>query len=163
MSAARGVLLGVDHGARVIGVACCDAEWLIARPLALIARTTRAADFAKLAALAEKQHAVGVVVGVPILPEGETAQSRTVRRWASRLAAALPLPIYLWDESYSSAEAEEILDQIGAARPERLDGHAAAVILARFIAAHPPERPLPPPLKARSDQSLSSGPATESA
>ncbi|PJF31802.1 MAG: Holliday junction resolvase RuvX [Candidatus Thermofonsia Clade 1 bacterium] len=150
MSGVRGVLLGIDHGERVIGVACCDASWLIARPLAVIERTTRAADFAKIAALAEKQGTVGIVVGVPILPEGETAQSRTVRRWASRLAAALPLPVYLWDESYSSAEADEILDEIGAARPERLDGHAAAVILARFIAAHPPERALPPPIKAQS-------------
>ncbi|MDW8299215.1 MAG: Holliday junction resolvase RuvX [Anaerolineae bacterium] len=151
MSVTRGVLLGIDHGERVIGVACCDASWLIARPLAVIQRTTRAADFAKIAALAQQQRAIGIVVGVPIMPEGETAQSRTVRRWASRLAAAVPLPVYLWDESYSSAEAEEILAEIGAARPERIDGHAAAVVLARFIAAHPPERALPAPLKARAD------------
>lgn len=151
MSMARGVLLGVDHGERVIGVACCDANWLIARPLALIERTTRAADFAKIAALAEKQGAIGVVVGVPIMPEGETARSRTVRRWASRLAAALALPVYLWDESYSSVEANELLTEIGAAQPDRIDGHAAAVILARFITAHPPGCALPPPLKGQAD------------
>ncbi|PJF34453.1 MAG: Holliday junction resolvase RuvX [Candidatus Thermofonsia Clade 1 bacterium] len=150
MSAARGVLLGLDHGERVIGVACCDASWLIARPLAVIQRSTRAADFAKIAALAAQQRAVGVVVGLPILPEGETAQSRTVRRWASRLAAAVPLPVYLWDESYSSAEAQEILSDLGAPQPERVDAHAAAVILWRFIAAHPPERALPVPLRAQS-------------
>lgn len=151
MNAQRGVLLGVDHGERVIGVACCDASWLIARPLAVIERTTRAADFAKIAALAAQQHAVGIVVGVPILPEGETAQSRTVRRWASRLAAAIALPIYLWDESYSSVEAQEILSAPDAPKPERVDAHAAAVILARFIAAHPPERALPLPLNRRAD------------
>jgi putative Holliday junction resolvase len=151
VNAQRGVLLGLDHGERVIGVACCDASWLIARPLAVIQRTTRAADFAKIAALAAQQRAVGIVVGVPILPEGETAQSRTVRRWASRLAAAVALPIYLWDESYSSVEAQEILAAPDAPKPERIDGHAAAVILARFIAAHPPERALPPPLTRRAD------------
>ncbi|MCE7946063.1 MAG: Holliday junction resolvase RuvX [Chloroflexi bacterium CFX4] len=147
MSAVRGVLLGVDHGETVIGVACCDAGWLITRPLALIQRSTRAADFAKIAALAAQHKAIGVVVGVPTLPEGETAQSRSVRRWASRLAAALPLPIYLWDESYSSAEAADLIAELGAAQPARLDDHAAAVILARFIAAHADEQTLPAPLR----------------
>ncbi len=147
MNAPRGVLLGVDHGEAVIGVACCDAAWLITRPLGLIQRSTRAADFTKIAAFAAQHKAIGIVVGVPTLPEGETAQSRSVRRWASRLAAALPLPIYLWDESYSSDESADLIAELGVPLPARLDDHAAAVILARFIAAHIGNQSLPAPLR----------------
>ncbi|GAB4552284.1 MAG: Holliday junction resolvase RuvX [Anaerolineae bacterium] len=155
-SARRGTLLGIDHGGKIIGVSICDASWIITRPIALIERTTREADFAKIAALIAAHQAVGVVVGIPIMPDGtESAQTKRVRRWASRLAAALAadqyVPVYVWDEAYSSFEAGEIAAETstitGEKPPTRDDAQAAALILARFIAAHPPNSALPMPIK----------------
>lgn len=156
-STRRGVFLGIDHGGKVIGVALCDASWIITRPLALIERTTREADFAKIAGLITTHEAVGVVVGIPIMPDGtESDQTKRVRRWASRLAASLAesryVPVYGWDEAYSSFEAGEMIAEsaaiTGTVPPTRDDAHAAALILSRFIAAHPPGSPLPLPIKA---------------
>jgi putative Holliday junction resolvase len=145
----RGVLLGIDHGAKVIGLAVCDASWIVARPLARLARTNRATDFAHIKALIIRHQACGVVVGIPETPADFKGQSqaRTVRRWATRLAAAVPVPVYTWDERLSTFEAGRLRGEAGADQVERLDDRSAAVILQSFIDAHPPGTALPAPLK----------------
>lgn len=130
-----GRLLGIDHGLKVIGLAVCDPTGLIARPLELLVRTTRRADFARINAIIARQQIVACVVGLPVSPPGVAAytQADRVRLWAGRLAAAVSVPVYLWDERYSSWEAEERLAEAGSARPERVDAVAAAVILQSFL------------------------------
>jgi putative Holliday junction resolvase len=148
-SATRGRLLAIDHGAKVIGLAVCDANWIAARPLQLLARKSRAEDFATLTAILARQQIAALVVGLPEQPEAEasTAQADTVRRWAARLAAAVNVPVYLWEEQFSSLEAERLAEERGVRLSGRIDDHAAAVILQSFIDAHPPGTPLPQPVK----------------
>ncbi len=130
-----GRLLGIDHGLKVIGLAICDPTGLIARPLRLLRRTSRRTDFAAIARVIAEQDAVAVVVGLPLSPPHITVhtQADTVRLWASRLAAAIPVPVYLWNERYSSQEAADLLAEAGRDQPERVDAVAAAVILQSFL------------------------------
>ncbi len=150
---ARGRLLGIDHGSKVIGLAICDATWIAVRPLQLLGRKSRAADFAQINAIVHQQQIAAIVVGLPEQPADYTGpgQAHTVRRWASRLAAVVSIPVYLWDEQFSTFEAEQLsalLDApIDKRRPPRIDDRAAALILQSFIDAHPPGTPLPPPIK----------------
>jgi putative Holliday junction resolvase len=149
-----GRLLGIDHGLKVIGVAVCDAAWIVAKPLELIRRTNRAADFARINALIAREHAVGVVVGIPELPPGSeiTGQASTVRRWVARLAAVVTVPIYLWNESLSTFEAETLVAETGSRTrraEQRIDHIAAAVILQSFIDAHPEGAALPVAVRRR--------------
>jgi putative Holliday junction resolvase len=132
-----GRLLGIDYGLKVIGLAVCDPTGLIARPLQLLRRTSRREDFARIAAIIAEQGTVGAVVGLPVSPPEITVytQADRVRRWASRLAAAIPVPVYLWNERYSSQDAEELLAAAGKNRPDRIDAVAAAVILQSFLDA----------------------------
>jgi putative Holliday junction resolvase len=132
-----GRLLGIDYGLKVIGLAVCDPTGLIARPLQLLRRTSRREDFARIAAIIAEQGAVGAVVGLPVSPPEITVytQADRVRLWASRLAAAIPVPVYLWNERYSSQDAEELLAAAGKNRPDRIDAVAAAVILQSFLDA----------------------------
>jgi putative holliday junction resolvase len=147
--AARGRLLGIDHGSKVIGLAICDANWTAARPLELLRRKDRASDFAHIKAIIEKQQIGGIVVGLPELLEEGTAhnQADTVRRWASRLAAAAKIPVYMWDEQFSTFEAEQLALEAGERLTGRVDDRAAAVILQAFIDAHPVGTELPPVVK----------------
>lgn len=147
----RGRLLGIDHGEKVIGLAICDANWTAARPLELLIRHTRAQDFAYIRNVIAKQEIVAVVIGLPELPpeHNVTGQANTVRRWSTRLAAAVNVPVYLWDEQYSSFEAEQIAVEIGLEQAARIDDRAAAIILQSFIDAHPDGTLLPAPVKAR--------------
>lgn len=147
----RGRLLGIDHGAKVIGLAVCDAMWIVARPLGLLHRETRASDFEAIQTILDEQNITAIVLGLPETPEDFSgiSQADTVRRWATRLAAAVKIPVYLWDEGFSSFEADQLALELGDSLTTRNDDRAAAVILQSFIDAHPAGSELPPMLKAR--------------
>lgn len=136
----QGKLLALDVGLARIGIAVCDPLRLAARPLALLERTSRRADFAYLARLVENEEAVAVVCGLPLNMDGsEGDQARTTRKWAERLAHALrtllgrPIPVILWDERLSTFTAQQIIAEQGLAVDE--DAAAAAVILQDFLDA----------------------------
>jgi putative Holliday junction resolvase len=132
-----GRLLAIDHGTKVIGLALCDPTGLIARPLQLLVRTSKKADFTAINALVTEYDVQAVIVGLPVSPPEVTGytQADQVRRWASRLANAISVPVYLWNERYSSDDAAELLAAAGKPRPDRIDAVAAAVILQSFLDA----------------------------
>jgi len=134
----RGKLAALDVGLSRIGVAVCDPLWLAVRPLEVITRASRRDDFARLAAIVEKQEAVAVICGLPLNMDGsDSDQTRTVRKWAMRLAHALrvllgrPLPIIFWDERLSTYVAQQILADGDSGVGE--DAVAAAVILRSYV------------------------------
>jgi len=143
-----GRLLAIDHGLKVIGLAVCDPTGLLARPLQVLYRKSKKEDFAKINTILKEQKAVAIVVGLPVSPphiQGPT-QADTVRVWAGRLAAAVSVPVYLWNERYSSDEAEEILHDIGRPLPQRRDAVAAAVMLQSFLDSMREGLPWPEPV-----------------
>jgi putative Holliday junction resolvase len=132
-----GRLLGIDHGTKVIGLATCDRIGLLATPYKLIVRKSRQEDFAQIQAFIEAEGIVGVVVGLPPRPPDfvGTSQADIVKKWARRLARAVSVPIYFWDEGLSSVDAASLLHQGGQRLPARIDAQAAAVILQSFLDA----------------------------
>ncbi len=132
-----GRLIGIDHGEKVIGLAVCDPTGVIARPLGLITRTSKREDFARIQQVITEQGVVQAVVGLPVSPPHITVytQADRVRLWAGRLAAAISVPVILWNERYSSDEANDLLFDAGLPLPERIDAVAAAVILQSFLNA----------------------------
>jgi len=145
LSNLQGRLLGVDYGMKVIGLAVSDPSGMLARPLQLIYRKSKKEDFAKINTAIREQKTVALVVGLPESPPAITdyTQADRVRLWASRLAAAVNVPVMFWNERYSSWEAEEALAAARKARPERIDAHAAAIILQEFLDAHRDGTPWP--------------------
>jgi putative Holliday junction resolvase len=145
-----GKLLGIDHGTKVIGVAISDTTGLVARPLTRITRSTREKDFAALQKIFTEQNVTGIVVGLPETPEDFSGESQATlaQNWAKRLAGQITLPVYFWEETYSTFEAQEIVTQNDLKRT-RVDDLAAAVILQAFLDAHCEDVPLPNPIKGR--------------
>jgi putative Holliday junction resolvase len=89
-----GRLLALDVGERRIGVAVCDETQLLASPLAVISRGSRAEDFERLRRMIDEQRAVALVVGHPLnADDSEGPQGRRVAHYADRLAATLQLPL----------------------------------------------------------------------
>ncbi len=133
-----GRLLGVDHGNKRIGLAVSDATGLIARELQVLKRRTRAEDFTAIARIAAEQNAVGIVVGLPSnldLPDGVQGHADTVLRWVEELRPATPLPVILWDEQMSSADAKELARQKRRRWDEPIDDLAARLILQSYLDA----------------------------
>lgn len=125
-----GAILGIDHGLKVIGLALSHTGYF-ADPLTVIHRKSKAQDFAKIREVIGKHKIENILLGLPPVPPGFVGHSQadTVRIWAGRLAEAVAVPIYLWDEGLSSVDARAKLGETGASQPERIDAHAAAQIL----------------------------------
>ncbi|HSG33391.1 MAG TPA: Holliday junction resolvase RuvX [Sphingomonadaceae bacterium] len=137
-----GALLALDLGTKTIGTAFCDAGWSISSAGKTLPRGKFATDKARLEALVAERKVKGIVIGLPLNMDGsEGPRAQASRAYARNLAqgdVGLGLPILLWDERWSTASAErEMLaqDLSRGKRAERIDSHAAAVILQGAIDA----------------------------
>lgn len=134
-----GVLLALDLGTKTIGTALCDAGWRFATAQKTLERGKFGRDREVLSALVRERSIKGVVIGLPRNMDGsEGPRAQASRAYARNLNAALALPVLLWDERWSTTSAERSLieqDMSRAKRKERIDAHAAAVILQAAIDA----------------------------
>ncbi len=129
-----GRLLGLDHGTVRIGVAVSDALGIIARELTILPNDDET-TFVAIKQLATEQHAVGLVIGHPNNLGGSGEQARQVEVWAIALKEATGLPIRLWDEQLSSADAKELAREQKRKPKDPIDDLAARVILQSYINA----------------------------
>lgn len=133
-----GALLALDVGTKTVGTAFCDSGWQFATAGTTLARGKFTADKAKLEALVLQRGIRGIVVGLPLNMDGSEGPRAQASRAYARNLAPLGLPILLWDERWSTASAEREMiaqDFSRAKRAERIDSHAAAVILQGAIDA----------------------------
>jgi putative Holliday junction resolvase len=131
-------ILALDVGERRIGVAVSDPTATVARPVCTVQRASRAEDLGVIRALVEEHEAGLLIVGRPLTLRGEAGpQAMQIERYAQTLAEALPVPVRMWDERYSTAVAEEFLRQARKRGKRRgrgeVDAVAAAVILQGFL------------------------------
>ena len=133
-----GKLAGLDVGTKTIGLAVCDAGWHFAGPCETIRRTKFTKDLEQLRAFIEREHVVGVVVGLPLNMDGsDSPQTQSVRAFARNLKP-LDLPLFLWDERWSTQAVQRAMidaDVSRAKRAEKVDALAAAHILQGAIDA----------------------------
>ena len=133
-----GALLGLDLGTQTIGTAFCDNGWRFASAGKTLQRGKFARDLAALQALVAERTVQGVVIGLPLNMDGSSGPRVQASRAYARNLAPLGLPVLLWDERWSTASAERAMidqDMSRARRAERIDSHAAAVILQAAIDA----------------------------
>jgi putative Holliday junction resolvase len=93
----------------------------------------------RLLELTSLHQPVGVVVGLPLSPEGTEEDSASAARdMAATIARRTGLPLELWDERMSTARAlTAIWEQGGSARGRKaeVDALAASVLLQHFLDA----------------------------
>ncbi|RMF40834.1 MAG: Holliday junction resolvase RuvX [Alphaproteobacteria bacterium] len=132
-----GALMGLDLGARTIGIAVSDIRQKIVTPLKTLRRTRFTRDAEELLALARDRQVSGFVLGLPLNMDGsEGPRCDATRSFARSLARMTDLPILLWDERLSTAAAEETLRAAGLShrrRAEVIDHVAAAHILQSLL------------------------------
>lgn len=126
-------VLGLDLGTKTIGVAVSDLTRRIASPLETIARRKFSADAAHLLALAEREKAGLIVLGLPLNMDGtEGPRAQSTRAFARNLTKLTEIPIVFWDERLSTAAVERMLidaDRSRAKRAAVIDKLAATYIL----------------------------------
>jgi len=127
-----GVRLAVDVGSARIGVACCDADGMLASPLATVRRGR--GDLAEIARLARDRQAIQIVVGLPTGLSGRAGHAAgQARDFAGALARVVaPMQVRLVDERFTTVMAHAALREGGRNSRERrtvVDQAAAALLL----------------------------------
>jgi putative Holliday junction resolvase len=135
-------VLGIDVGARRVGLAISDRSQTLARPLTTLA--VKGYHDAVARVLAEIERLSGeedglttIVVGLPLKLDGSPSeQTARVSAFVVALTARTRLPIVRIDERLTSVEAESRLavhERDWRQRKTRLDAAAAAVILQEYL------------------------------
>lgn len=129
--------LGLDIGLKRVGIAGCDGTGLIATGITTLVRSSFDRDVAYLREIVRDRRVQILVAGLPYSQSGELgAQARQVQKYATRIAAALELPLEYVDERLTSVEAEELMKAQGISLSQNkgaIDRKAAALILQQWL------------------------------
>lgn len=131
-------ILGLDVGTVRIGVALSDPLGIAAQPFEVIDRR-KANALTRIAEIVSENGVERIIVGRPLRLSGEAGlAAQAVDLFVLELAAKVKVPIDLWDERLSTAQAERAMIEGGARRETRrqnIDKVAAALILQSYLDA----------------------------
>lgn len=130
-------VLAIDHGTKRMGIAISDELKLIAQPLEYILAEPFAKFLERLKEILREKQVELIVVGLPRNMDGSYGPAALkVQEFVAALKSALTLPIQMWDERLTSAQANRFLLQGNvrrAQRKEKVDKTAAAILLQAYL------------------------------
>lgn len=142
----KGKLLAIDYGAQKIGLAVSDADQQMAFGRGVLLNKNIEQVCADLHKLIIEERVVKVLVGLPTAQDGgDTVQTARIRGFVAQLgnflnSQGLKLMIEFIDESFSSFEANKMLQELGVPGRDRKkteDELAAIVLVHRYIDFRP--------------------------
>ena len=140
----QGRILALDVGSKTIGRAVSDPLGITAQGLETIRRKNKRTDFEALEHTIAQYDVREIVVGYPLHMSGTAgAQSLKMKEFAEQLHRRFGLPVHLWDERLTSAQANRLLREAELSiqrRAEVVDRLAAVLILQSFMEARASQR-----------------------
>ncbi len=133
-------VVGVDLGDKRVGIAVSDSGRTTAVPSDVFVRSgNQNQDMKKLAKVIQEYEPKIVVVGTPVsLSGGSSKQTLRVNSEAKTLSKLLDAEVRLWDERFSSQQAERRLREGGHSSKSMrkiADAQAACIILQSWLDA----------------------------
>jgi putative Holliday junction resolvase len=132
-----GRILCLDYGERRIGVAWSDPTQTIASPNTTLVVKQESAVVEELARMVHDNQIVAIVIGWPLHMSGSTGErTEAVDRFLQVLQGHITVPIFSWDERWSTMSAHRSLREQGVSpskNKQRVDTVAAAIILDGFL------------------------------
>jgi putative Holliday junction resolvase len=130
-------ILALDVGSRTIGLAVSDPLGITAQGLDTVRRKNKRSDFEALERVLQQYDVAEIVVGYPLRMTGATGtQSEKMSAFAEELRRRFGLPVRLWDERLTSAQANRLLRETEMSirrRAQVVDRLAAVLILQNFL------------------------------
>ncbi|MDO8572102.1 MAG: Holliday junction resolvase RuvX [bacterium] len=114
--------LGIDYGAKHIGMAIGDDDIGIASPWKTIEHTSSRDTLDALKGVIKVEGIDTIVVGIPTFGSARTEQRRTTEEFIHTLQESVLIPVETADESFTSLEAQR---RLGGST----DDHAVAAML----------------------------------
>ena len=132
-------ILGLDVGSRRIGLAISDPLGITAQGLETLQRQNKRFDFSHLEQVIREHRVAEIVIGLPLrMTGGEGIQAEKMQAFAEEVRRRFRLPVHLWDERLSSAQANRLLRETDMSikrRGEAVDQMAAVLILQSWMDA----------------------------
>ena len=132
-----GRLAGIDFGTVRIGVSLSDPSQRFASPLETFNRSSPARESQWILAHVREHDIQGFVVGLPVHTNGRESQKSTeARQFAHWLRVTTQRPVQLFDERFTTVEADSILADARTPRKkrkQRRDMLAAQILLTAFL------------------------------
>ena len=139
-------MLGLDVGSKTIGLAVSDPLGITAQGLPTLRRKNKRKDWEELDRVVREFGVSEFVVGYPLHMSGaQTAGSVRISDFAEQLRTQFGLPVHLWDERLTTAEAQRVLRESEMSirrRSEVVDRLAAVLILQSFMENRKNTRPV---------------------
>jgi len=130
-------VLGLDVGSKTIGLAVSDPLGITAQGLPTIRRHNKRADFEQLENIIRKYDIGEVVLGYPLRMSGsEGTQAEKMQGFAEEVRQRFQLPVHLWDERLTTAQAGRVLRETDMSIKRRgavIDRLAAVLILQSWL------------------------------
>ncbi len=130
-------ILGLDYGEKRIGLAISDEMGITAQGLPTLTRKDLEKDLAALEKVTRQFAVEKIVIGYPLRLNGtEGIQCEKVNRFAGILEKRFSIPIFKWDETLTTSQAEAILTDAKVSRKKRkavVDKLAAMIILQDYL------------------------------
>jgi putative Holliday junction resolvase len=130
-------ILALDHGTKRIGVALSDQLKMIAQPLEFIPAEPFGNFLARLKELIRTKEVELILVGMPRNMDGSYGEAAgKVREFVTVLKETVTVPLQLWDERLTSAQANRVLIEGNVRRmdrKEKVDKMAAAILLQSYL------------------------------
>tara|TARA_B100001029_G_C14677228_1_gene242667 strand:- start:55 stop:519 length:465 start_codon:yes stop_codon:yes gene_type:complete len=126
-------LLGVDPGAKRIGIAISDENKIVATPYTTIIKENYTDFISQLSKIVEEYKIDGIVIGNPVNMDGsEGPSSQSAKDLAKNLSKDITENITLWDERLSSQGAFNLSNDLAinpSKKVKKLDENSAQFIL----------------------------------
>ncbi len=130
----KAVLLGLDYGLRRVGLAVGDTAQNIAFAYGTHVEGRDGSIFKFLKTIIIEREVTILLMGLPLQTDGTDGEiTLKTRRFARRLEEEFELPVILWDERYSSQEADRWLQAKKKKSKEDRDSLAAEIILQSYL------------------------------
>jgi len=134
-----GRILAIDYGSRRMGLAVSDPLGITSQGIETLQRKNKRNDFSRLGQVIREYNVLEIVLGYPLRMSGaEGIQTEKVAAFAQELRQKFDLPVHLWDERLTSAEANRVLREADLSiqkRAQAVDRMAAVLILQSFLQA----------------------------
>ena len=130
-------VMGLDIGTRNIGVALSDESGTLAQAKEVIRRTNDEKAIDSIRRIAEEAGVKEIVLGLPLCMNGSMGErAKDSARFAEKLKKRTGLAVRLWDERFSTREAEGAMLEASVRREKRkeiVDKLAAQIILQGYL------------------------------
>lgn len=136
-------IMGLDYGSKTVGVAISDELLFMAHPVETISRNSEnklRRTLARIETLVSEFHVERIVLGLPLLPEGEEGErAEKTREFKTMLEKRTGLDVILVDERFTTDASNEELREMGVKPQDRkavIDQLAAVHILDQYLNDH---------------------------